>query len=453
MATIPKYKTLTNSSIDVLNAIRNSANQNYRDYVPVAKNGEDIKSIGAIIMDYPALQNTFLTSLVNRIGLVILSNKEYTNRWSMFKRGLLDYGETIEEIFVDLARPFKFDVEESESKVFAREMPDVRTAFHVMNYQTFYKQTIQRQQLRQAFLNERGLLDLVQKIISTMYTSAEYDEFNMMKYLLAKHAVNGRLTPIAIPEVTASNMKQVAAVVKGVSNDFEFMTSKFNVAGVKNYSDKNSQYLIVNTKFDATMDVEVLASAFNMDKADFAGHRVLVDSFGNIDEDRLSDIFKDDPNYIPLTADEKAILEDIPAILVDENYFMIYDNLKEVTEQYNGQGLYWNYWLHVWKTLSVSPFANTALFVEGTPSVTSVEITPLTLTLPAGGNTALKATVVVANFAPKSVVWTTDNELATINSSGVLTLDESLTSATVIEVTATSTFDKTKKGVATITVG
>ena len=75
------------------------------------------------------------------------------------------------------------------------------------------------------------------------------------------------------------------------------------------------------------------------------------------------------------------------------------------------------------------------------------------MTLPAGGNTALKATVVVANFAPKSVVWTTDNELATINSSGVLTLDKTLTSATEIEVTATSTFDKTKKGVATITVG
>ena len=34
MATTPKVVTLTNSSVDILNAIRNNATQNYRDYVP-----------------------------------------------------------------------------------------------------------------------------------------------------------------------------------------------------------------------------------------------------------------------------------------------------------------------------------------------------------------------------------------------------------------------------------
>lgn len=452
MATVPKYKTLTNNSIDVLNAIRNSASTNYRDYVPVAHDGADFKTIGNIIMDSPSLQNEFLTNLVNRIGLVILSNKEYSNRWSMFKRGLLDYGETIEEIFVDLAKPFKYDVQESESKVFAREIPDVRSAFHVMNYQTFYKQTIQRQQLKKAFINEKGLIDLVQKIITSMYSGAEYDEFQMMKYMLAKHAVAGRMRPIQIPEVNATNMKQVAGVIKGVSNEFEFMTDKYNVAGVKNYTDKDKQYLIVNTNFDATMDVEVLASSFNMDKAQFAGHRVLVDSFGTVDEERLANIFIDDPSYEPLTDEEKAVLADIPAILVDIDYFMIYDNLKEVTEQYNAQGLYWNYWLHVWKTFSVSPFANTALFVEGASGVTSVTVTPTTLTLPAGSSAVVGASVETTNFASKALDWSTDNELATVSGSGVVTLDESLESGTIIEVTATSVFDKTKVGTSTITV-
>lgn len=452
MATVPKYKTLTNNSIDVLNAIRNSASTNYKDYVPVAHDGADFKTIGSIIMDSPSLQNEFLTHLVNRIGLVLLSNKEYSNHWAMFKRGLLDYGETIEEIFVDLAKPFNYDVQESETKVFAREIPDVRTAFHVLNYQTYYKQTIQRQQLKKAFLNEKGLLDLVQKIIGAMYSSAEYDEFQMMKYLLAKHAVSGRMTPIQIPEVNATNMKQIAGIIKGTSNDFEFMSNKFNVAGVKTYTEKEKQYLIVNTNFDATMDVEVLASAFNMDKADFAGHRVLVDSFGTIDDERLQQIFINEPAYQPLTEEEKEILNDIPAILVDIDYFMIYDNLKEVTEQYNAQGLYWNYWLHVWKTFSVSPFANTAIFVEGESTVDSVSVTPETLTLPAGASAVLSATVETTNFASKAINWTTDNELATVSGSGVVKLDESLESATQIEVTATSVFDPSKTDTATITV-
>ena len=136
MATKPYVKTFTGSSIDVLNAIRNEATTNYRDYVPVAHDGSDIRKIGAIIMDFPSLQNEFINALVNRIGLVLMTNKEYTNPWSALKRGRLDYGETIEEIFVDLAKPFQYDPKESETQQYKREMPNVYSAFHVMNYRT-----------------------------------------------------------------------------------------------------------------------------------------------------------------------------------------------------------------------------------------------------------------------------------------------------------------------------
>ena len=64
--------------------------------------------------------------------------------------------ETIEEIFVNIAKPFQFDPEVAENTVFKREIPDVRSAFHIMNYQKYYKATIQNDQLRQAFLyNQR----------------------------------------------------------------------------------------------------------------------------------------------------------------------------------------------------------------------------------------------------------------------------------------------------------
>ena len=96
MPTKPKIKTLTNSCIDVLNAIRNSATVNYQNYVPIATADPDnIREIGAIIMDMPQLQNEFLSALVNRIGRVILTSKMYSNPWEMFKKGMLEYGETI----------------------------------------------------------------------------------------------------------------------------------------------------------------------------------------------------------------------------------------------------------------------------------------------------------------------------------------------------------------------
>ena len=88
MATTPKVVTLTNSSVDILNAIRNNATQNYRDYVPKATpDAESIRQIGAIIMDYPALQNEFLSALVNRIGRVLITSKMYDNPWAFFKKG------------------------------------------------------------------------------------------------------------------------------------------------------------------------------------------------------------------------------------------------------------------------------------------------------------------------------------------------------------------------------
>lgn len=453
MATVPQTMTLTKNSVDILNAIRNGASANYRDYVPQAENTlNSIKEIGGIIMQFPALQNEFLSALINRIGRVMITSKMYSNPWTVFKQGLLEFGETIEEIFVNIAKPFEFDVENSESKVFAREIPDVRSAFHSINYQKFYKATIQNKQLSQAFLSWEGITDLITKIINSMYAGANYDEFQTMKYMLAKNILNGRLYPVTVPAITESNMKRVASTIKGVSNNYEFMSTKYNVAGVSNYVDKDSQYLIVNSNFDAIMDVEVLASAFNMDKAEFTGHRVLVDSFGTMDVERLNKLFANDKTYTPFTDDELKALNEIPAVLVDKNWFMIFDNLYEFTEQYNGEGLYWNYWYHVWKTFSVSPFANASVFVPDTPSVTSVTISPSALTTVAGQDVQLSVDVVTKNFAPKSVVWSTDvTDGVTVDIFGKVSIGADV-SPTTITVTATSTFDKTKSGTATITV-
>ena len=455
MAIKPKIKTLTNSSVDVLNAIRNSASINYQNYVPVAtKDAESIREIGAIIMDNPQLQNEFLNALVNRIGRVLITSKMYDNPWAMFKKGLLEFGETIEEIFVNIAKPYQFDPSVAETNLFRREIPDVRSAFHIMNYQKYYKSTIQNDQLRQAFLSWEGITDLIGKIVDAMYTGANYDEFLTMKYMLAKHILNGNMYPVTVKTVNSANMKDIVATIKGVSNDMEFLSSKYNISGVKTHTPKTDQYFLVNSQFDATMDVEVLASAFNMDKAEFLGRRVLVDSFGSLDKDRLDELFADDPTYTEISDAELEALDAIPCIIVDKDWFMIFDNFYNFTEQYNGEGLYWNYWYHVWKTFSISPFHNNALFIPGTPSVTSVEVSPSTATVGAGQSLAFSVDVTVSNFAPKTVDWSVDDPACTITKAGVLyvPLAVSQLTSSSLTVTATSTYDSTKSDTATVTV-
>ena len=450
MATKPKAKALTKTAPEIVNAIRNNASDMYRNLVPVA-NPDNVKEIGAILNTYPQLQNEFLNALVNRIGRVILTSKLYENPWSMFKKGLLEFGETIEEIFVNLAKPFQFDPAVAESTIFKREIPDVRSAFHIMNYQKFYKSTISNDQLRQAFLSWQGISDLIAKIVDSMYTAANYDEFQTMKYMLCKNIIRGYMYPV---NVDITNPKSVAADFKAISNDIEFMKTKYNIAGVHTTSKKDEQYLIVDATFDATMDVEVLASAFNMNKAEFLGHRVLVDSFADLDTDRLAILFADDPNYVALTEDEVATLQNIKAVLVDRDWFMIFDNFMNFTEQYNGEGLYWNYWYHVWKTFSCSPFANAIVFTSEEAGVTSVTVSPSTATVIAGGSVSLSASVVTTGFAPQTVTWSSaDETVATVSPDGVVTVLSGATTSDTVVITATSTFDDSVSGTATITVG
>lgn len=449
MPTIPKTQTLNASSVDILNAIRNSASTNYRDFVPTAKNTpESIRRIGEIIMQYTPLQNEFLNALVNRIARVIITSKMYSNPLSMFKKGLIDFGETIEEIFVNIANPHQYDVEESENKVFAREIPDVRAAFHTLNYKKFYKQTIQNKDLNQAFLSWDGITDLISKIVNAMYTAANYDEFVTTKYMLAKAILDGRLSAIT---VDANDAKGAVTKIKGVSNALTFMSNNYNVAGVQTFTDKNDQYLLVNSQFDSEIDVEVLASAFNMSKAEFMGHRILIDGFGTLDVARLNALFKDDPNYEEPSQDTLTALNAIPAVLVDKNFFMIFDNMYEFTENYNGQGLYWNYFYHTWKTFSMSPFANALVFVPAVPSVTSVSVSPTAITCKKGQSVQLSVSVETENYAPKTVNWKSDTDGVTVDINGHVTVSTSVTAKTA-KITATSTYDNTMSGECTVTI-
>ena len=69
---------------------------------------------------------------------------------------------------------------------------------------------------------------------------------------------------------------------------------------------------------------------------------------------------------------------DVKAVILDENFFQVYDNLNKMTENYIGSGLYWNYWYHTWKTVSVSPFANAIVFALSSATTTlpaSVDVT------------------------------------------------------------------------------
>lgn len=421
----PAIQTLNANCIDILNTIRANASSTYQERIPVATQN-NIREIGNAMMTYEATQNEFLTALVNRIGRVIITSKSYSNPLRVFKKGILEYGETVEEIFVNIAKAKQFDPGVAENEVFKREIPDVNAVFHKMNLQNFYKVTVSNEQLRQAFLSAQGINDLVGYIVDSLYTGAEFDEYLTMKQLIVDAATNGEMYAVNIPAVSAENAKEIVSTIKGVSNQLEFMNSTYNSMGVLTHTRKPRQVLIMDAAFDATIDVEVLAYAFNMEKAEFMGRRVLVDNFGS--------------------------LTGVVAALVDEDWFMVFDNFIGFTENYNGQGLYWNYFYHVWKTFSTSPFSNAILFTTQDVGVTSVTVSPNAIQHTTGNlqTVQLTANVVTTGYAPKDVVWSTSSDTAAVDDKGLLTIPA--TTDTTFTVTATSVYDDTKSGSATVTV-
>ncbi len=464
MPVMPKIITRTNASVDVINAIRNDASMDYRNHVPIATpDADSIRKIGAIIMDYPALQNEFLEALINRIGKVIIESKLYSNPWAMLKKGYLEYGESIEEIFVDLAKPFQYDPAVAERMIYKREKPDVKSAFHIQNYRKFYKTTVQEKDLKLAFLSWEGVNNLIRKVVEELYTSANYDEFLVMKYMLIRAILDGKLYATNIADNTSTTKRakvlDLAVALRGISNKLEFMKRTYNLAGVATHSLKEAQYIFIDADTEAMYDVHNLAAAFNMSKAEYLGHRVLVDDWAEIDSERLAEIFEFDETYVPLSAAELEVMSKVQAVVVDRAWFQIYDNMDTMTNKYNEEGLYWNYWYHVWKTFSISPFANAVVFVNdaNTIAVTAVTVSPDAVTVTPGQNIQFVASVTTNGFAPKTVVWSVDDDAAaagvTITQSGTVIIPADLdASVTEITVTAASVYTPEVTDTATVTV-
>ena len=453
----PVVTNLNARSVGILNAIRNNASAEYYNAVPRAEDTtESIRAVGQAITAFQPRMNEFVSALVNRIARVVVTSRMYSNPWAFAKKGLIEYGESIEEIFVDIADSVPFDPLKAETEVFKRNKPNIRSMFHAMNLQTEYPVTISQQQLRQAFLSASGVTDLIARIVNSLYSAANYDEFIMMKYVIAVVADAGGLAFETITAVTNQATAEAAIVkIKANSTLFGFMSDKYTSAGNMNFVDMGNVYVITTADFDALTDVDVLAKAFNMDRANWAGRHVPIDSFAFNEAEltRLGQLLKDDATYqanpITLAGTLNTALGTISAVMMDEQFLQVYDVLNEFTEIYNPKGLYWNEFYHNWKIYSAAPFVNALMFTTTAKSVTAVSTISGDATASAGQRKQYTATVTAGEFTNKGVVWSiTGITGATINQDGLAYFPAAGTAT----ITATSVADPTKTKTKSVTV-
>lgn len=482
MPTIPKQTKDIKSfqSADILNGIRAEADDAYRNAVPkaikpgdVLPNGNratqadalaSLREIGSTMLEYEVIQNTFARALVNRIARVMITSKLYRNPLSRFKKGILEYGETVEEIFVNMAQVYQYDPCKEGSTVFKRHFPNMEAAYHTINYQKYYPITISFFDLRQAFLSYTGITDLISRIIEQVYTAANYDEFLVTKYLLAKCTIKGYIYPIQVPPLTDANARSITAMMVEQAGNLQFMSTQYNRAGVRTSTDPAFLWNILTPRAKSIFDVEVLALSFNMTKADLIGHQILIDDFTPTDEARLAQLFADDPytKYVPFTKDEKTLLKSIQSVMLDEHWFMMFDNLNTSRGIQNPEDLYTNYFYHTWKIISSSPFANALMFVTSDSTVTGMTLepnngstdSPATVNASKGQRIMFVPTVSGTGFVSQAVTWTVSGNSSgntIMESTGFLNISCNETAET-LTVTATSVQNPEISATATVTL-
>lgn len=359
-------------------AVINAIAQDMTQRIPTAT-AANLATVSKIILDSKDLTNQFLNSLINRIVAVEIRSRLVSNPLAPFRQGTNRYGDIVEDVFVEMANAHEFDPRVAEDELFKREIPNVSTVFHKMNSQLFYKQTISTEQLEKAFTTEDGMRQLVAKIVDAMYSGANYDEFLSMKNIFSAAKTGFAYIKTATP--SASTSDQIVMNIKAASNLLLFASDLYNAVGVKNFTPRENQVLFLRADVEAIIDVATLARAFNMDKAQFMGRTVLVDDFG-------------------------SGMDNVYAILADDNFLITRVNLDKFTEQYNAQGLSWNYFYHIWRTYAASPYSNAIAFT----TADLVAATGVTVSAPAGSGAVgtdvlMTATVTPSTTTAQAVRW------------------------------------------------
>lgn len=334
-------------SISVLNNIRSNASQDYQDRIPEATQ-ENLSTIGYALQTYDVLYNEFSTNLLCKIGKTMLESKLFKNRLARFKSGVIVTAQDVEEIFIESIKAEGAFDPDGKNPLGRRATNQDHVVYHRMNRQDYYAVSIGDIDFVRVFRSEATLDNYITAKINAIYSGAAKDEFAVMVNLLATY--DGYFD-YEVPVIAGSNAADTAKTFvktlrKAVMDVTLDSSTEFNAAGVDTWANKEDLVLLVNKDVLAEVDVEVLAKAFNMGKTDIEVNIVPMPHFGDLDGNLGGHTY---------------------GLLVDKDWFRVWDTLSKMEPQRNAQGLFTNYFYHVHQIVSCSPF-KTAVRLMANPT-------------------------------------------------------------------------------------
>lgn len=424
--------------VKTFNFIRNNSTEAFVQTVPAATD-DNIQTIANILFNdaYQPMLNEFVTNLINRIALTIVRNKSYSNPLSIFKKGSIPLGTDIQDIFTNPAIAEKYEFSNTAmAKLLTITDPDTHVAYYRRNRQDLYTKTISREGLQGAFVSWEKFEDFIASITTSLYSGNYIDEFEYTKDLVNGAYVNNKVIVEQVTEPTdETSSKAFLKKVRALYKKLSFPSTKYNAYSkfsganglIKTWTDPDRVVLIIKADAMAEVDVDALASAFNLDKANFLGRVIEVDEF-------------DSPEIV--------------GVICDESWLQIYDNIFRFDEFYNARVMAWNEYLHAWGTYAICPFANAVVLATKEPTpATAVVFGTKTVELNLNDSPAyetLEITVTPTNSTDNIEFTSSKPEVFTVTK--VDNTHVTLTPMSEGSGTVTATASSGQKDTATVTV-
>lgn len=388
----------------VFNVVRENMNEVYMNTLPSATE-DNIQTISNILFNdaYQPMLNDFVTNLINRIGLTIVRNKTYNNPLSILRKGSMPLGTDIQDIYENPAEAEQYELSNTEmAKLLTITDPDTHVAYYRRNRRDLYTKTISRENLQGAFVSWEKFEDYISSITTSLYSGNYIDEFKLTKALVDGAYDNNKVIVETVNGVTdEASAKAFIKKARALFNKMKFPSTDYNAyskfSGAKGqittWTDEDRVVMIVTSDLMAEVDVDVLARAFNIDNTKFLGRVIEVDKFEN---------------------------PEIQAVICDEAWFQIYENIMRFDEFYNARVMAWNEYLHVWQTYAICPFANAVILATAQPKpATAISVADVSVVKDA---TATVTVTLTPADATSDLTFISGNETVfTVSSTGVVT--------------------------------
>lgn len=323
------------TNTNVLNAVRKTMSLEYQNAIPAATS-DNLQQVYSDIMNMKQVRNALVPALVDRIGLQTVDSASWRNPLARYKKNPMRYGSTHEETFVNMCQAREFNPRDGYENAFALYQSYIMSAYHSVNVRLQFPVTITFDNLRQSFLSEYGIRDMMSAKVQSAVTGANWNEYLAMRGLIDAGYDAQVLPAVTVDAVTNQDTANaLLAAIKTAVGDFSFPKPENNIAGATSFSDPSNLVWITTPSVNGHISVQALAYAFNMDRADVEVQTVLVDKFEN---------------------------ESIVGVLADVRFFNVREQLREFSDQYLATSLNWNYFYNMWEMVSPSPFYSIRVF-------------------------------------------------------------------------------------------